>query len=128
MKIKVTTFILGIVVFLAVIVGVLSLNGQIFAFVDIFTFLFVAGIAVGLGLAGYKGDGWLGYIQACKKHFITGGIVGTLIGSILTLANAKDFFVIRQGLAIALLSILYGVVLYCIADALVTKTKQTNAL
>ena len=47
MKVKVTTFVLGIAVFLVMIATVVSVNDRIFTFMDIPTLLFVAGIAAG---------------------------------------------------------------------------------
>ena len=83
------------------------------------TAVFVILAAGGLGLASYRDGGLLGYIEACKKHFISAGILGTIIGTIQTLLMIPEPSGIGAGIAISLVSTFYGGVLYCISDALV---------
>ena len=97
------------------------------AFVHIPSFLFVIGVASGLGLASYSGNGMIAYISGCKKHFISAGVVGTVIGTVQMLSTLDDPSQIGKGMAVALLSIFYGVVFYCAADSLVSKLASPSS-
>ncbi len=119
MKAKPITVVLGIFVFVVAIGVAILLGPERYMFINVPTAVFVILVAGGLGLASYRDGGLLGYIEACKKHFITAGILGTIIGTIQTLAIVENPSGIGVGFAVALLSVCYGVVLYCISDALV---------
>ena len=67
---------------------------------------------------------FLEWTHACKKHFISAGILGTIMGIIILLANLESSEAMGKGVAFALLSVFYGVVLYCISDALVTGARE----
>jgi flagellar motor component MotA len=123
MKNRSVTFVLGLIVFIAAIVLALSTGGSLPTFIHIPSFLFVAGVAGGLGIATYKGGGLLGYIAACRKHFIPAGVLGTVIGVILTLRNLESPSQIGTGIAVALFTIFYSLMFYCVADALVARAK-----
>jgi flagellar motor component MotA len=119
-------FVLGAGVFFAVVLFVVLWSGGLPMFINIPSFLFVAGVAGGLGLAAYKGGGFLGYVEACRKHFISAGVLGTVTGVILMLQALEDPSQIGRGMAVALLTIFYGLVFYCVADALLANTKNPD--
>jgi len=100
------------------VIATACLNRGAIIFIDIPSILIVLLVGGSLGMASYKGGGFVGYMKACKKHFISAGILGTVIGMIQILQNLSNPEHIGPGLAIALLTIFYGVILYCIADAI----------
>ena len=121
------TFLLGIGLFSAAILIALMVGGRMLAFVHVPSLLFVIGVAAGLGLASYSGNGMIAYISGCKKHFISAGVVGTVIGTVQMLTTLDDPSQIGKGMAVALLSIFYGVVFYCAADSLVSKLTSPSS-
>ena len=124
MKAKPITVVLGIFVFVVAIGVAILLGPERYMFINVPTAVFVILVAGGLGLASYRGGGLLGYIEACKKHFISAGILGTIIGTIQVLTIVADPSGVGIGIAVALLSVFYGVVLYCISDALVAGVRK----
>ena len=56
------------------------------------------------------GAGARGWAQA-RTYCVAGGIIGTLIGAIIMLINLDDIQAIGPGLAMGLLTILYGLIL-----------------
>lgn len=126
MKANKITAILGIIVFMVAIVGAIKMGGRIMTFIFIPAGFLVVLVAGGLGLACYRGGGLLGYAEACKKHFISAGILGTIIGIIQMLAHLEDPSAWGRGAAVALLSVFYGVVLYCISDVLVAQAREVG--
>ena len=125
MRNNVTTFVLGAAIFCAIIAIVLLFSGTFMAFIDIPSGLFVIGGAGALGLAGYKKKtGFIAYIKQCRKSLIPVGILGTVTGLILILQNLSDPANIGQGMAIALLTVFYSIILYCVATSLVYKFKE----
>jgi len=109
----------GISVFLIVILYVLFAGGGPLSFVHSPSALFVLSAAGGLGLAGHRGNGFVGYVASFKKHVITCGVLGTLIGVIQMLRNLSDPEAIGAGLAVALLCPFYSIILYGICESLV---------
>lgn len=110
----------GIIMFISVIAGTLYQSGDALMFVHIPSMLIVVIVGGSLGLASYRSGGFVGYIKACKKHFISAGILGTVIGATQMLQNLSSPDSIGSGIAVGLLSPLYGIILYCIADAITT--------
>ena len=121
------TFLLGIGLFSVAILIALTVGGEMLSFVHIPSFLFVIGVASGLGLASYRGKGMIAYISGCKKHFISAGVVGTVIGTVQMLSTLDDPSQIGKGMAVALLSVFYGIVFYCAADSLVSKLASPSS-
>ena len=125
MKNNVTTFILGAVIFCAIIVTVLFFSGTFRGFIDMPSGLFVIGGAGALGLAGYKKrTGFIAYIDQCRKYLVPVGILGTFTGVIMMMQNLSDLSSIGHGMAIALLTVFYSIILYCVATSLVCKFKE----
>lgn len=127
MKNKGATFILGLIIFVGAILQVILFGGSPVVFVNFPSIIFVAGIAGGLGLAAYKGGGFIEYVLACKKYFIPAGVLGTVVCIVLILRALEDPSKIGMGIAVALLSAFYGLVFYCVADALLINTKTPDA-
>ena len=121
------TFSLGLGIFLGIFVFSIAAGGSFISFIHYPSALFVLGTAGGLGLASYHGNGFLGYMAACKKHLITAGILGTIIGVILLLQNISNPDDLGGGLAVALLTLLYSVILFGIFEAFITKVGTEQA-
>jgi len=81
------TFYVGLSVFLGIFVLSVVVGGPALSFIHIPSVLFVLGAAGGLGLASYRGNGFVGCVTSCKKHLIVAGALGTGIGVIQLLAN-----------------------------------------
>ncbi len=112
---------LGLVIFASLVIGSIALGRSGLVFVRIPSAVFVVGVAGALGLASYKGGGIVAYIACCKRFCIPAGITGTLIGVVQMLQNISDYAQIGAYLGVAFLGVFYGVICYCIADAIVTK-------
>lgn len=127
---KGTTYCIGLSVFLGIFSFVIAAGGGALSYIHIPSALFVLGAACGLGLAGYRGNGFVGYVASCKKYLIIAGVLGTIIGTIQLLANLSNPEDIGGGLAVALLTLLYSVILYGMAEAFVSVagTKQTSVI
>ena len=111
----------GMVLFVALIIFSIAIGRSGLIFVHIPSAVFVVGVAGALGLASYKDGGLIAFIGCTRKFFIPVGITGTLIGVIQMLQNLKDYAEIGSCLAVAFLTVFYGVICYCIADAIATK-------
>ena len=124
MKANPVAVVLGIFVFMVGTGVAILLGPGKLMFIHIPTVIFVIPVAGGLGLASYRGGGLLRYIEACKKHFISAGILGMIIGTVHATANLANLSTILIGITVALLSAFYGAVLYCISDALVAGVRK----
>jgi flagellar motor component MotA len=118
MKSKYIYIPLGITLFITAIYTVLFFDSDPRMFCDIPSLIFVIFVGASLGLACYRGGGFLKYIKACKKHFFTAGLLLSIIIVTNMLQNLSSPDAIGRGVAIGLLPIYYGIILYCIADAI----------
>lgn len=118
---KFITFVLGMFIFFFLIVGSIALGRSGLVFVHIPSVVFVIVGAGALGLTTYKGGGLIAFIGCCKRYCIPAGVLGAMIGVIQMLVCLKDVEALRPGIAICLLTVFYGVICYCLADAIVTK-------
>lgn len=122
MNYKIMTF-FGLVVLAGLLIGSVAMGTECggIAFLHIPSAVFLLGGAGGLGLAIYKGGGFVAYIGCCKRFCIPVAMIGTLIGFIQILQNLKDWNDLGIALAIAFMTILYGVICYYAIDAIVSK-------
>jgi len=114
--------IIGFLIFLVGVVGAISC-GWYDMFLNIPSAAYVALVAGGLALVKFrKGDGVAGFLKHVKRYAIVSGILGMMTG-ILQMASAasgtKTFELsnIFAGFGIALLTVFYGLIVYCILDA-----------
>ena len=111
--------IVGLLIFLFVIVGSIYIGGNPLSFIHFPSIGFVIIASGGLALMKYrKGDGKLGFITNLKRYSILSGVIGCLIGFVQIGANVSNPSQIPAGVGVAILTILYGLILYCIIDAL----------
>ncbi|MBW8016720.1 MAG: hypothetical protein FVQ82_11075 [Planctomycetes bacterium] len=110
--------IIGIFIFIGIIIATIYLDGGALMFFHIPSMIFVVVVGGSLGLASYRGGGFIKYITACKKHFMSAGILGTVIGVIQMLQGLSSPDSIGAEVAVGLLAVFYGIILYCIADAI----------
>ena len=115
---------LGVSVFFMVLVFVIFAGGGPQSFVHFISALFVLATAGGLGFAGYRGNGFVGYIASFKKHLIPCGLLGIVIGVIQMLRNLSDPESFGAGLAVALLTLFYSLILYGICESFVNANRQ----
>jgi len=119
--------ILGLLIFLFVIFSPIYIGGGPLRFVHFPSIGFVIILSSGLALIKYqKGDGKLNFITNLKKYSIPSGVIGCLIGIIQMCSNYTDPAQLPAGVAVAVLTIFYGLILYCIIDAL-AEQKQITA-
>ncbi len=115
---------LGVAVFFAVLLFVIFAGGGPQSFVHFVSAIFVLATAGGLGLAGHRGNGFVGYIASFKRQVIPCGVLGIVIGVIQMLRNLSDFEAIGAGLAVALLCPFYSVILYGISESFVNAYRE----
>jgi len=115
---------LGISVFVIVILYCLFAGGGPQSFLHVPSALFVLGTAGGLGLAGHRGSGVAGYVASLKKHLLTCGVLGTLIGVIQMLRHLSSPEAIGAGLAVALLCPFYSIILYGLSESFVNANRK----
>ena len=109
---------IGLLLFLLVIVGAIWAGAEWTAFIDPAGIVFVVITAVGLALMKYRaGAGKAGFIKGLKRYSIPVGVMGCLIGLIQIGWCLSDPAGLGIGLATAVLTIFYGLVLYCVCDA-----------
>lgn len=119
--------IIGLFIFLFIIIISIWFGGHMLQFVHLPSIGFVIIVSLGLALMKYrKGDGSLGFIEDVKRYTIPSGVIGCLIGFVQMGANISDPARIPAGVAVALLTIFYGLVLYCVIDALVEQKQMTT--
>ena len=114
---------IGLLIFLVGIVGAISC-GWSEIFLNIPSVVYVVLVAGGLALIKFrKGNGVAGFLKHVKRYAIVSGILGMLTG-VLQMASATsgtktfDQAGIFVGFGTALLTVFYGLIVYCILDAL----------
>ena len=124
MKLKST---LGCSIFLCIIVVCVILGGPVLQFVRLPGILFTLGTTGALVLMQHqKGDPTYTVYANTKRYAIVCGIIGTFIGIIQMGRNGiTDPARFMPGLGVALLTTLYGLIIYCIADAFDVRPKTT---
>lgn len=118
--------IIGLIIFIAGM-GV-GIGGNISSMLDLLSALFVFGCTLGLLLFGGSRIGpMFGSVFRCSvpaadllqaardwklaaAYLLASGVIGTLIGLVIMLKNMDDPAAIGPGMAIAVLTILYGVI------------------
>ena len=119
--------ILGLLIFLFVIFSSIYIGGEPLRFVHFPSIGFVIILSSGLALIKYqKGNGKLSLITNLKKYSIPSGVIGCLIGIIQMCSNYTDPAQLPAGVAVAVLTIFYGLILYCIIDALAEQEHKTT--
>ena len=108
---------IGLLIFLFILVAPIFVGGAPLRFVHFPAMGFVIIASIGLALMKHrKGDGNLGFLASLKKYSIPAGVIGCLIGLVQLGYNASDPDHIYAGVAVAVLAVLYGLILYCIID------------
>ncbi len=121
---KTTTSIAGLLVFAAIVIGCIICGGNIAAYIHIPSIIIVIGAPAGLALIKYKkGDETICFIRNFKRYVIHIGVLGCVIGFIQMGSNLTDMKWYPKGSAIALLTVLYGIIIYCILDAFTSQAK-----
>jgi flagellar motor component MotA len=111
--------IIGLFIFLFIIIASIWLGGPLGQFVHFPSLLFVVIVSFGLALMKYrKGDGKSVFMTSLRRYSIPSGVIGCLIGFVQIGANVSDPAQIPAGVGVAILTIFYGLILYCIIDAL----------
>jgi flagellar motor component MotA len=72
-----------------------------------------------------KGDVKSDFLTSLKRYSIPSGVIGCLIGFIQIGANVSNPAQIPAGVGVAILTIFYGLILYCIIDALAEQKHGT---
>jgi len=120
------TRIIGLFIFLFIIIASIWLGGSLVQFVHFPSLLFVIIVSFGLALMKYqKGDGKSDFLTSLKRYSIPSGVIGCLIGFVQIGANVSNPAQIPAGVGVAILTIFYGLILYCIIDALAEQKHKT---
>ena len=118
---------LGLLIFLFVVIASIAIGGRPFRFIHLPSIGFVIIVSGGLALMRYrKGDGQSGFITNLKRYSIPSGVIGCLIGLVQIGGNVSDPAQIPAGVAVAILTIFYGLILYCTVDTF-TGQEHTGA-
>lgn len=118
--------IIGLFIFMFIIIASIWLGGPLGHFVHIPSLLFVVIVSFGLALMKYrKGDRRSDFMTSLKRYSIPSGVIGCLIGFVQIGANVSDPSKIPAGVGVAILTILYGLILYCIIDTLAEQKHKT---
>jgi flagellar motor component MotA len=118
--------IIGLFIFLFIIIASIWLGGSLGQFVHFPSLVFVVIVSFGLALMKYrKGNGRSGFMTNLRRYAIPSGVIGCLIGFVQIGANVSDPSQIPAGVGVAILTIFYGLILYCIIDALAEQKHET---
>ena len=110
---------IGLLIFLLVVGGAIWAGAEWTAFINPAGIVFVLITAVGLALMKYRaGTGKAEFIKNLKRYSIPVGVMGCLIGLIQIGWCLSDPANLGIALATAVLTIFYGLILYCVCDAL----------
>ena len=113
------------------IVAAIFAGGDILAFIDVPSFLVVIGpviasISAKHGLEGFKelfreGENQSKILHTMGVTAFLAGAIGTMIGFVIMLGNLQDQAAIGPAMAISLLTILYGLLIFLFTALLSTK-------
>jgi len=108
---------IGSLVFLFVLVGAIFVGGDLLQFVHVPSIGFVIIASGGLALMRCrKGDRRRDFLTHLKRYSIPAGVMGCLIGLVQLGQNASSPEQIPAGVSVAVLTIFYGLILYCVID------------
>jgi len=112
------TKVVGCLAFLLVLIAGFLSEGDPKIFINLPGIAFVVVAAVGLALARYrKGDGKSEIIENLKRYSILSGVIGCLIGFVQIGWHVSEPRMLPMAIAVPILTIIYGLILYCIFDA-----------
>ncbi|MDC0254490.1 MotA/TolQ/ExbB proton channel family protein [Bacteriovoracales bacterium] len=123
--------IISLLIIVFAIVAAIFVGGDIRAFIDVPSLLVVIGpviasISAKHGLEGFKelfreGENQSKILHTMGVTGIIAGAIGTMIGFIIMLGNLSDQSALGPALAIALLTLLYGLLIFLFTTLLSTK-------
>jgi len=107
----------GLVIFLLVLLAGILLGGDLLQFVHFPSVGFVIIASSGLALMKHrKGESRQDFLSHLKRYAIPAGVIGCLIGFVQMGQNVSDPKHIPAGVSVAVLTVFYGLILYCIID------------
>ena len=119
-----------LIIVFAIVAGIFE-GGDILAFIDVPSLLVVIGpviasISAKHGLEGFKelfreGENQSKILHTMGVTAILAGAIGTMIGLVIILGNLSDKSALGPALAIALLTLLYGLLIFLFTTLLSTK-------
>ena len=116
MKIRVV----GLLIFLLVVMSCIAIGRGPLRFFHLPSIGFVILASCGLALMKHrKGDGKSTFLTSIKRYSIPAGVIGCVIGLVQLGQNVSDPTHIPGGVAVAVLTIFYGLILYCIVDTFI---------
>ena len=123
--------IISLLIIVFAIVAAIFVGGDIRAFIDIPSLLVVIGpviasISAKHGLEGFKelfreGENQSKILHTMGVTAILAGAIGTMIGLVIILGNLSDKSALGPALAISLLTLLYGLLIFLFTTLLSTK-------
>ena len=109
---------IGLLIFLFVLVAGIFVGGSLLQFIHFPSIGFVIIASGGLALMKHrKGEGGQDFLAHLKRYAIPAGVIGCLIGLVQVGNNASNLEQIPAGVSVAVLTVFYGLILYCIIDA-----------
>jgi flagellar motor component MotA len=109
---------IGLLIFLFVLVAGIFVGGSLLQFIHFPSIAFVIIASSGLALMRHReGEGRQDFLAHLKRYAIPAGVIGCLIGLVQLGQNASSPEQIPAGVSVAVLTIFYGLILYCIIDA-----------
>ena len=123
--------IISLLIIVFAIVAAIFAGGDILAFIDVPSILVVIGpviasISAKHGLEGFKelfreGENQSKILHTMGVTGIIAGAIGTMIGWVIILGNLSDKSALGPALAISLLTLLYGLLIFLFTTLLSTK-------
>ena len=123
--------IISLLIIVFAIVAAIFVGGDIRAFIDVpslLTVIFpvIASISAKHGLEGFKelfreGENQSKILHTMGVTAILAGAIGTMIGLVIILGNLSDKSTLGPALAISLLTLLYGLLIFLFTTLLSTK-------
>ena len=120
-----------LIIVFAIVAAIFAGGGDILAFIDVPSLLVVIGpviasISAKHGLEGFKelfreGENQSKILHTMGVTAILAGAIGTMIGLVIMLGNLSDKSALGPAFAIALLTLLYGLLIFLFTTLLSTK-------